>query len=254
MNPERMEAIYNELSTLVVELDSDPATKGTAYLQDLISKTRGFLNRTSFFLHEVHRERHAVERHLDAQEAAYEVASDELLASDNRVTRLPNIEDRRSMINLLLREERTKILDLKRQIKELGFVEKAIRHRHKELDNTMSSIRMQKSLVDTELRTGAYYGDENNNSRGGIHGRPMAEDIDETELASLLGDLNVHGTKEAVAGTENVTTPKPEPTPKTQDVGESKAAQPNILSSEEEAIERFLINDEFADIFNELEV
>lgn len=246
MNPERAEVIYNELATLVIELDADPTTKGPAYLQDLISKTRGYLNRTSFFLHEVHRERHGVERQLDAQKAAYEVSSDELLASDNRVTRLPNIEDRRAMINLLLKEERVKISELERQIKDLGFVEKAIRHRHKELENTMSAIRMQKSVVDSEMRTGAYYGDESGTSRGGVHGRPMSADIDTEELEALLKDVNFSD------GTDNVTPSKPVKTEAPQHVVEEKADEPNISSIEVKDIERFLNNDEYADIFSDL--
>jgi hypothetical protein len=185
MTPERVEQIYNELATLVIELDADPTARGPAYLQDLISKTRGYLNRTSLLTHEVHRERHQLERQLDAHETAFQASSDELLADDQRVIRLPNIDDRRAMINLLLREDRARISDLKRQVKELGFVEKAVKHRHRELDNTVSSIRMQKSLIDTEIRTGAVYGDETDTSRGSAYGAGVG-DIDEEELARLL--------------------------------------------------------------------
>lgn len=219
MTPERVEEIYNELVTLVVELDADPTARGPAYLQDLISKTRGYLNRTSLLVHEVHRERHQLERRLDACETAFQASSDELLADDSRVTRLPNIDDRRAMINLLLRTERAEINDLKRQVKELGFVEKAVKHRHRELDNTVSSIRMQKSLIDTEIRTGAVYGDESDTSRGSAYGPGgVSADIDEDELARLLDGDPTAPTESAPAEAEEapqpvVEAPKEEPKP-----------------------------------------
>lgn len=231
MEPERIESIYDQLATLVIELDADPSSKGPAYLQDLISKTRGYLNRTSLLIHEVHREQHQLERQLAAQETAFQASSDELLADDARVTRLPSIDDRKAMINLLLKDDRTKIQDLKRQLKELGFVEKAVRHRHKELDNTVSSIRMQKSLIDTEIRTGAAYGDETDTSRGNAYG---SEDISAEELARLLG----------------------EETPQPQGVVDAPVEQPKVEESketpEDDEFTRFLEGEDYSDILNNI--
>lgn len=246
MTPERVEKIYDELETLVIVLDPDPAARGTAYLQDLISKTRGYLNHTSNLLGEVNRYRHRIERDLDAHEAAYEISSSDLLASDHRVTRLPNIDDRKAMISLLLREEKKKILDLKREVKELGFVDKAVRHRHKELDNTMSAIRMQKSLIDTEMRTGAYYGDETDTARG--QKSFTASDIDETELATLLSDVMAESPAQAPS----------EPAHLESQIAIDDDPQPVVETTIPEhnpelaSIEKFLSGDDYDDIFNEL--
>src|ERR1700744_5149905 len=177
MKQERIEAIYDQISGLVVELSRDPVSMGPAYLQDLIAKTRGYLNIASNMVHEVHRQKSALETELDAKEAAFLISSDSLLADDARVTRLPNIEDRKAMINLILRDDRAEILKLKNQVKELGFVDKAIRHRHKELDNTMSAIRMQKALIDSELRTGSFYRDETETSRKSSYKAPVKSTI-----------------------------------------------------------------------------
>lgn len=192
MKLERVEAIYGELEGMVVELSPDPGARGVGYIQDLISKTRGYLNRTSLFYLETVHEHQNLERELIAREAAYELSSDTLLAEDERVIRLPNIEDRRAMISTILRDEKTIILNLKRDIRELGFVEKVIKHRHKELDNTVAALRVQKSLMDTEVRAGAFYGDETETSRNKSRGKSTSiitsSDIDEAELAALLGE------------------------------------------------------------------
>lgn len=191
MTPERVQIIYDEIESLVIELDSNPSAKGPAYLQDLIARTRGYLNQVAHYIHEVHREKHRLDTMLEAQEAAFAIASDELLSSDNRVSKLPNIEDRRSMINLLLSSDRKLISDLKREAKNLGHVDKAVRHRHKELESTMAAIRLQRSLLESELRTGSYYGDETDSSRGNWGSKkstplPIDMGIDETELGRLM--------------------------------------------------------------------
>lgn len=251
MDPERIENIYNELSTLVIELDINPAARGPLYLQELISRARGFLNRTSLLTQEVHREKHLLERDLDAHKTAFSASSDELLAEDVRVTRLPNIDDRKAMINILLKDDRAKIADLERQIKELGFVEKAVRNRHKELDNTVSSIRMQKSLIEVELRTGAYYGDENDTSRGGVYRKTQDPGISDDELATLLADPDELDTVESDEIPVSNSAPLQlgvvvETEPKT-------AGKPSkIEESEEASINNFLEEDDYSDIFDNL--
>lgn len=192
MDQDRIDHIYNTLEGFVIELDPDPVVRGPAYLQDLISKTRGYLNTVSMFTQEVHRETHHLESQLDAQQSVFDIQADELLSNDNRVRNLPAVEDRLAMINLLLSEDRRAIETLKREIKSLGHVAKAIRHRQRELSATMSAIRLQNTLIQAELRTGAFYGDENNASRGNAWGKggSMTEDIDASELDGIFDDAS----------------------------------------------------------------
>jgi hypothetical protein len=209
---------------------------------------------------------------------AYELSSDHLLATDNRVTRLPNIDDRKAMIGYILIEDRTQILNLQRTLKELGFVDKAIRHTHKELDNTMSAIRMQKSLIDTEFRTGAFYGDENDASRKRTMGVKAAaaeasgfggyssDDIDAEEFAKLVSastDTSVPEEDDTLANLLGEPPPQaapvvqetPEETP--QAVVGAPEPTPNVEESEspgdEQQMNNFLEDDEFAGIFDELD-
>lgn len=187
MTPERVLSIYENLEKLVIQLDPDPASRGYKYLQDLISKTRGFLNEASYYLTEVLRDRHVTEMSLQAEESAFEVRADELLARDPRVSRLPNIDDRKAMINVLLGDDKRKIQKLKMQLKNLGHVEKVVRHRHKELEATMSAIRLQRSLVEAETHTGSFYGDEGDASRGS-RGAAPSQDFDDDELQKLFDE------------------------------------------------------------------
>lgn len=205
MDQDRIEKIYNTLEGFVIELDPDPVVRGPAYLQDLISKTRGYLNTVSMFTQEVHRETHHLESQLDARQSAFDIQADELLSNDNRVRNLPAVEDRLAMINLLLSEDRRAIETLKREIKSLGHVAKAIRHRQRELSATMSAIRLQNTLIQAELRTGSFYGDENNASRGNAWGKggPITEDIDANELDGIFDDASKELDDEDVSDDES---------------------------------------------------
>jgi hypothetical protein len=187
VSPERIDQVYKELATLTVDLVSDPASLGPPYLQDLIFKIRGYLNRVSLFTSEVYWELHQLEMDLAAYEAAYQVSSDDLLATDKRVTMLPNLRDRVAMINHILKEDRSKITTCSRAIKELKLVNRVIRHRHQELESTVSSIRMQRSLIVSSIKTGSFYGDEGEEPRKGTKSlKPMPDD-DESLLNWLEG-------------------------------------------------------------------
>jgi len=268
MKPERIEEIYNEIGSYSIELHRDPASLGPAYLQDLISKTRGYINQVSLIIQEIHREKSSLETELDAFEAAFLMSSDSLLAEDHRVTRLPNIDDRRAMINMLLRDERSKILGLKNQVKSLGYIDKAVRHRHKELENTMSAIRMQKSLIESELRTGAFYGDESDASRKTSGWKSQSSvpkgygfDLDEGTMSSLFDDtlLQTSAAAEPSAATSDESPTEPAPPPvdtKPQDVVIPIKQEPNSDSDTElndlVAVEKFFEGDDYSDVFDNL--
>lgn len=157
---QRIQDIYTELERFVIQLDPDPRARGTAYLQDLIATCRNYLNDLDRILREIHSETHNVSRQLRLAETAFQLESDSLLANDERVKRLPSIEDRKATVGVLLRTQRVEIERLKTENQDLGMVDKMVRHQHKQLTATMSDIKLQRSIIDAEIRTGAMYGDE----------------------------------------------------------------------------------------------
>ena len=257
MDQTRVAEIYKELGQLLVELDPDPASRGPGYLQELISRTRGYLNRTSVLTQEAHQEHQLLERDLHAKKTVFQLRSDELLAEDKRVTQLPSIDDRMAMINLLLRDERREITELEQAIREVGFVEKAIKHRHKELDNTVSAVRMQKSLIESETRTGSFYGDEGKSSRGDVYAGiapkdPLLDDFGNGEIDRILSDSmgSVVLAPEVLASSVEV---EPDPQP----VVVSLVEEPQISEKpvkEDSEFNKFLEDDDINDIFSGLDV
>ena len=160
MNIDRVKAIYDEISGYEIKLEADPRSLGPLYLQNVISTGRNYLNAVSRIQLEVHREKQNLARSLRAAEVAYKVAFAELLSNNERVKRLPSIEDRKATINVMLREQLSAIAACKAEVQDLEYVEKAIRHRHRELTSTMGEIKLQRSLIRDEIDSGAMYGDE----------------------------------------------------------------------------------------------
>ena len=184
MTPEQAQKIYDQIDTYVIELDPNPAARGTEYLMGIISKTRGFLNAAGVLRSKLSRQKHMLTMQLSELQTAYDIGAQNLLVSDNRVSRLPAIEDRRAMIAMLQRDEYQKIEKIKHTIADVDFVEKAVKMRHQELQETMSAIRLQRSLLQVEVEAGGQYGDETGEGRGKV-GVP-----DEDEL-SVIFDENI---------------------------------------------------------------
>jgi len=188
VNLERVKAVYSELEQYEIKLDPDPVSRGPRYLQGLIATCRNHLNLVSRLMLEVHQEKQNLSRDLRSRDAAFQVSFDNLLANDERIRRLPNIEDRKSTAKVFLREEIQGIEALKSEIHDLEFVEKAVRHRHRELSSTMGEIKLQKSLIAAEIHTGAMYGDERAtpDGAGERHGPAGITTIDEDELEAIF--------------------------------------------------------------------
>ena len=205
MKIERIKAIYTELGKYSIELHADPRSMGPVYLNDLISTCRNYLNSVSRVQLEVHQEKQYLSRTLRAEEAACQVAFDDLLANDERVRRLPSIEDRKATASVFLRDQKNSIDNVKAELQDVEFVEKAIRHTHRELTSTMSEIKLQRSLIRDEIDTGAMYGDERDKTpRSRVQSPENPDYNDDAELERIL-----NGAGESLASPEPVPDPEP---------------------------------------------
>lgn len=185
MKDERLREIYTEMGKYEIELQPDPLSLGPKYLQDVVATCRNYLNAVTKVLMEVNMEKQLLTRELNALQAVYEIDADDLLANDERVKRAPNIKDRESVVKTLLREQHRAITSKKAEVNDLAVIEKAVKHRHGELKDTMEAIKTQKSLIQAEISTGAMYGDERAPGRHSEQITPP-EMMEEDEIAALL--------------------------------------------------------------------
>lgn len=226
MKDERVKEIYDELNRYEVELASDPVSLGPKYLQELIATCRNHMSQITKILMEVNLEKQMVSREMNAAQTLYDVEADELLATDERVKRAPNIKDREAIIKTLLRDQLRTIATKKAEVNDLTCIEKAVKHKHQELKDTMDAIKMQKSLINAEISTGAMYGDERAAGQGS-RSVPLTppEILDEDEVLSLLAEPTA------------AAPPAAAPTPKTTPAAEEPAVQPSSVETHDPGIE-----------------
>lgn len=165
MELSRISEIYDRLGKLSLDLPLDPASMGPEFLMEQISICRNFLNEAGFYLQEVLQETSYVRMNLNGKETQYKIRSNQLLTQDRSVMALPSIADRHAKIDVILLEEKREIFVLQQDLDSLLGVEKVVTFRKRELDNTMSAIRLQRSLLRDQAFSGQAHGDESFKSR-----------------------------------------------------------------------------------------
>jgi hypothetical protein len=219
MDSNRVDAIYEQIGKFSVELPSDAWALGPKHIHELISLTRGYTNSVSHLLQEILQERQLLDRSKHAAEAVFQIDSDRLLAEDDRVRRLPNIDDRKAVVHLILRERMTEIQTLQGQLLDLSYVEKAVRHRYNELKSTMSDIRAQRALIRDAIDTGSFYGDETVTPRGSTFSSSSApsdggfSEADIDKSMAEIDDMLVAGVETPPDVPVVTEPPPPEPVP-----------------------------------------
>jgi hypothetical protein len=201
LNDQRVEAIFEEMDKLIIELEADPSCLGPQYFQDMIATCRNYLNRVGLVLNELDRERLIVSSELRRLEASYELEHDELLANDQSIKDLgSSIEDRKAAVGWRLREQRSALHECRSRLRNLDAVHKVVAYRNKELHATMTAIRDQKRLMTAELRSGSFYGDERASS---LPGSDDGLGVTADELATLM-DESETSESESLASSNSV--------------------------------------------------
>jgi hypothetical protein len=198
VDQQKIETIYKRLSELSIDLPRGSSDMGPDFLREAISVCRNFLNEASHYLQDLLVEESFLAMRLDSEESTYQIRSTELLATDPRVSSRPNIADRQAAIDNILREQKQSIIRLQSEIRSLGHVKTVVRARQTELNNTMSSIRLQRSLLKDALRTGSFYGDETTASRG-HGGLDPIDELTPTDLEALVAASEAELEEEAAS-------------------------------------------------------
>lgn len=251
MTPERIDAIYEAIRDKIITLHPNPTTQGPVYLQEMISRVRGYLNDVGSILQEILQDKHLAERRLRLLKTEFSIEADRLLLTEE-VQSLSAIDDRRARVNNTLSEQRQAISDLENDVSDIEALEEVVKFRHKELNQTMSAIRLQKNLIDAEINTGAMFGDTTTTSRH--HVGPSApnpellSDSDMQDISRFLSEELSEGEddveSEVEEGADEVVEEDPvsssESAPETQSVTHGSLDVEEDPSSSTSGLELFL--------------
>ena len=232
LTEERVDEIFKEMDGYVLELDPDPTALGPQYFRDKIAVCRNYLNAVGLVQSKLNHERLCVSSELRRQEAAYAMDFDSLLTNEPSVKNLDSIEDRKAAAGFRLRSQRSAINELKQQAHVLESVYKVVSFRNRELHATMTAIKDQSKMMNAEIRSGSFYGDERTDrtesERERSGGTIVTDDVSAEELAALMSD----------------STPPSDPGPASEEAIPEEpvlpAAATEIGTDEEEAVLEFL--------------
>lgn len=185
LSEDRVDAIFKEMDSYGIDLIPDPSSLGPQYFRDLIAQCRNHLNRVGLVLTELDRERLTVSSELRRKEASYAIEYDECLANDVRVKALASIDDRKSTAGFILKDARVEINTLKDRLHILDSVHKVVTFRNRELQSTMTAIKDQQKAMQSEIRSGSFYGDERTKTTPGTK-VVVPDEISADDLAKLM--------------------------------------------------------------------
>lgn len=261
IDDKRIEAIYAEIDRYIIATDmSEARALGPTYLADQMATCRNYLNFVSLLFTELSRAKWEVGSELRVAQDTYKLEYDERLATDEHIKRLANIEDRKSTVAYGLRLKEKEINRLKAVQSSIEQALKVVVHRSRELHSTMDILKEQRRLMDSETKTGAFYGDERTGraKKGKLeHSEPQGpmkvdDDITGDELDAILSNEAALEAKQADPTPETPVDAVPAPVEPPTTIAVEKPAealvvpaevplqQPPIVQDEEAIIRAFL--------------
>lgn len=145
----KLKLMLEEISRYEVDLVSDPTLPqyGTKYIQECLAKCRAYLNRVQFYYQMGKSHEKNIRSELKLAELDYDLKLSQKLADDEFVRRQPSIEDRKALASSMLKEEITRIAELKVSLLDVEETVKIIKMKYEHLKGTSQDIRLQRNLV-----------------------------------------------------------------------------------------------------------
>jgi len=156
---EEIDLIFKEISTFKVDVSTGVGFN-PHILVDKATEVRNYVNRLVYHITEMNHRKLKLSRALNAFRTIYRMRGNELLVNDAAIRSLKSIKDREAAISVTLSEMSHKISVLEAQASELDTILASLALVHRELRDTASDIRNQTKLIELELRTKSYFGDE----------------------------------------------------------------------------------------------
>lgn len=157
---EDVDAVFEEIKSFEITLSSDPSTLGAPYLLEMTAKVRNNTNRITLHLNRMTQLRLHILRSLNALKTLYKQSSNRLLSEDETVRAQKSIKDREAVIAMMLKDEAQTIASLEAQLHEAETLIETLRMTHREMRDVAGELRSQSKIIEVELRTKAYFGDE----------------------------------------------------------------------------------------------
>jgi len=162
MDDQRVDEVFERIAEMDLELDYDPIERGPKFLNNMVAKCRNFTNEVQRFARECQMYLRTIERELRTLEADFEIQYNDLLSNDPEIISMRGLSraDREALARTKLQEEVERINTLQLALTDAGHVETVIDSKLRELRDVNRDIRLQKQLIQSEIETGAMWGND----------------------------------------------------------------------------------------------
>ena len=239
MEEERVDEIFARIGDMELELDYDPIERGPKFLNTMVASCRNYTNEVQRYARECQMHLRQVERNLRVAEADFELQYNDLMANDPEIIRMRNLSkaDRDALARTKLQKEINDINQLKLALTDAGHVQTVIESKFGELKSIIRDIRLQKNLIEAEIETGAFWGNDmgDHNSTYISHGdidasnlfeAPVVPEEDEYDNLFVFEDKNEKGIDKSEKDAKMVSDSALDKNP----VGHSKVEQDRLNS------------------------
>lgn len=159
---ERINVIFDRIGEMNIELDDDPIERGPKFLNNMVALCRNYTNEVQKFARECQMHIRQLEHELRVTKADYELQFNDLMAYDPEICalRTHSKADREAVANTRLKEEQETINSLELALNDLGHVNTVITSKIHELRDVNRDIRLQMQLIQAEIKTGSFWGND----------------------------------------------------------------------------------------------
>lgn len=153
-----VEGIYEEITSMIVDLDPDPLIYGPKRLNNKVATARNMLSRLERISVQVQHQLHLAKRKLLLEETDFSLQKMHLLANDPTVMAGKNLADREAIASMKLSDSIKNINNLKSLEAELDSLDKVLKAKRSDLKDVQTRLRDQRNLCLDEISLGGRWG------------------------------------------------------------------------------------------------
>jgi len=182
MDDERVDEVFARLAEIDIELDYDPIERGPKFLNNMVASCRNYTTEVQRYMRECQMYIRTIERQLRTAEARYELEYNDIMSNDPDIIKMRahSKADRESLTKMKLQDLVGEITNLEMSVTDARHVETVIDSKLRELRDINRDIRLQKRLIEDEIQTGAFWGNDQGSD---------TKHMDESDMDLDVGDV-----------------------------------------------------------------
>lgn len=200
----KIQAIYNDLSMMHLELDPDPLQFGPKRLNEKVAVCRGHLTRCEKIFLQVSQDLHWYKREQRKSQTEFEIRMQDMMANDPEVMAGRNVKDREAIASNKLSGLRDVINELQVSVEDLDHLLVLVKAKRSDLRDLQGRIRDQLKICQEEVGLGARWGRKNTPSTINPTGGTI--EIFDSLLESKISEIEAEETQAGPCETLDVDT------------------------------------------------